>query len=111
MFWDEAVAASPGVLPPAALESEHPYLIAYTSGTTGKPKGAVHATGGFLVKIAAEVAYHADAHTGDRILFATDLGWIMGPWTHRRRAGPPARRSCSWRARRTSRALTGCGGS
>jgi acetyl-CoA synthetase len=80
-FWDEAVAVSPGVLPPAALDAEHPYLIAYTSGTTGKPKGAVHATAGFLVKIAAEVAYHADARSDDHILFATDLGWIMGPWT------------------------------
>ncbi len=81
VFWDEAVASSSGRLEPAWVEAEHPYLIAYTSGTTGKPKGAVHVQGGFLVKIASEVAYHANAGTDDRILFATDMGWIMGPWT------------------------------
>ncbi len=81
VFWDEAVASSSGRLQPTWVESEEPYLIAYTSGTTGKPKGAVHVQGGFLVKIASEVAYHANAGTDDRILFATDMGWIMGPWT------------------------------
>ena len=81
VFWDEAVASSSGRLQPTWVESEQPYLIAYTSGTTGKPKGAVHVQGGFLVKIASEVAYHANAGTDDRILFATDMGWIMGPWT------------------------------
>ena len=37
--------------------------------------------GGFLVSIAREVAYQTDVHEGDRIHFATDMGWIMGPWT------------------------------
>jgi acetyl-CoA synthetase len=37
--------------------------------------------GGFLVSIAREVAYQTDVHAGDRIHFATDMGWIMGPWT------------------------------
>jgi acetyl-CoA synthetase len=81
VFWDEAVADAPGELPPAWVDAEHPYLIAYTSGTTGKPKGAVHVHGGFLVKIASEVAYEVDGRAGDTILFATDMGWIMGPWT------------------------------
>jgi acetyl-CoA synthetase len=56
-------------------------VILYTSGTTGKPKGVLHVQGGFLVSIAREVAYQADGHPGDVILFATDMGWIMGPWT------------------------------
>jgi acetyl-CoA synthetase len=81
LFWEDAVVSSPGTLEPLPVEAEHPYLIAYTSGTTGKPKGAVHVQGGFLVKIAAEAAYEADLHPGDTILFATDMGWIMGPWT------------------------------
>ena len=73
--------AQPGELPPLEVDSEHPYLLTYTSGTTGKPKGVVHVQGGFLVSIAREVAYQADVHEGDVVHFATDMGWIMGPWT------------------------------
>ncbi len=71
----------PGELPAAQVGSETPYLLTYTSGTTGKPKGVVHVQGGFLVSIAREVAYQADVHEGDVVHFATDMGWIMGPWT------------------------------
>jgi acetyl-CoA synthetase len=81
LSWEDAVGPSPGLLEPLPVDAEHPYLIAYTSGTTGEPKGALHVQGGFLVKIAGEVAYEADGHRGDTILFATDMGWIMGPWT------------------------------
>jgi acetyl-CoA synthetase len=79
--WDDLVAQLPGDLQPAAVESEAPYLLAYTSGTTGRPKGALHVQGGFLLSIAREAAYQADLMPGDRVLFATDMGWIMGPWT------------------------------
>jgi len=79
--WDELVAEAPGTLAPAEVESEAPYLIAYTSGTTGRPKGALHVQGSFLVSIAREAAYQSDVRAGDRVLFATDMGWIMGPWT------------------------------
>jgi acetyl-CoA synthetase len=79
--WPEEVTRQPGTLAPLELDSEHPYLLAYTSGTTGRPKGALHVHGGFLVSIAREAAYQADVHRGDRVLFATDMGWIMGPWT------------------------------
>jgi acetyl-CoA synthetase len=73
--------AFPGELPAAQVDSETPYLLTYTSGTTGTPKGVVHVQGGFLVSIAREVAYQADVHPGDVVHFATDMGWIMGPWT------------------------------
>ena len=73
--------AHPGELPPAELDSETPYLLTYTSGTTGTPKGVLHVQGGFLVSIAREVCYQADAGPDDRIHFVTDMGWIMGPWT------------------------------
>jgi acetyl-CoA synthetase len=79
--WGESVEANPGELPALAVDSEHPYLLTYTSGTTGAPKGVLHVHGGFLVSITREVAYQADAHPGDVIHFATDMGWIMGPWT------------------------------
>ncbi len=71
----------PGELPALEVASEHPYLLTYTSGTTGTPKGVVHVQGGFLVAIAREAAYQADVHEGDVMHFATDMGWIMGPWT------------------------------
>jgi acetyl-CoA synthetase len=75
------LAHRPGELAPLEVASEHPYLLTYTSGTTGKPKGVVHVQGGFLVSIAREVCYQADVHEGDVLHFATDMGWIMGPWT------------------------------
>ena len=78
--WGDVVAESPGELAPLDVDSEHPYLLTYTSGTTGRPKGVLHVQGGFLVSIAREVAYQADAHPEDVIHFATDMGWIMGPW-------------------------------
>jgi acetyl-CoA synthetase len=79
--WPELVTEQPGTLPPLEVDSEAPYLLAYTSGTTGKPKGALHVQGGFLVSIAREAAYQTDVKAGDRVHFATDMGWIMGPWT------------------------------
>jgi len=80
-FWHDLVAGRDGAVPVEEVESEAPYLLAYTSGTTGRPKGALHVQGGFLVSIARETAYQSDLRAGDRVLFATDMGWIMGPWT------------------------------
>jgi acetyl-CoA synthetase len=79
--WPELVRRQPGQLAPLEVDSEHPYLLTYTSGTTGQPKGVLHVQGGFLVSIAREVAYQTDVHEGDVVHFATDMGWIMGPWT------------------------------
>jgi acetyl-CoA synthetase len=76
-----ALVLSDGAVRDAAhLDSEHPLLIAYTSGTTGRPKGAVHVHGGFGVKIAQEVAHQTDCHPDDTLFWFTDMGWIMGPW-------------------------------
>ncbi|MDQ2984931.1 MAG: AMP-binding protein [Actinomycetota bacterium] len=80
LFDAEAMDGRPGELEPLELDSEHPYLLTYTSGTTGEPKGVVHVHGGFLVSITREVAYQADAKPEDVIHFVTDMGWIMGPW-------------------------------
>jgi acetyl-CoA synthetase len=65
---------------PMAVDSEHPLFIAYTSGTTGRPKGSVHVHGGFLAKIAEEAAFQLDVTPQDRLFWFADMGWIMGPW-------------------------------
>jgi acetyl-CoA synthetase len=71
---------APGGLEPADTGAEDILMIAYTSGTTGRPKGAVHVHGGFLVKMASETAYQTDLHPDETLYWVTDMGWIMGPW-------------------------------
>ena len=66
--------------PTRLFDAEKPLFIAYTSGTTGRPKGSVHVHGGFLVKIAEEAAFQFDCRAGDRLFWFADFGWIMGPW-------------------------------
>jgi acetyl-CoA synthetase len=78
--WDELLASESTDCPSAPLDPESPLMIAYTSGTTGRPKGTVHVHGGFLVKIAQEAAHQVDMQQDDRLFWVTDLGWIMGPW-------------------------------
>lgn len=77
--WDTLIDRS-SPIEPVMTDAEEPVLLAYTSGTTGRPKGAVHTHGGLSVKLAQEGAFQADIRRGDRIMWATDMGWIMGPW-------------------------------
>ncbi|MEA2474526.1 MAG: acetyl-CoA synthetase [Thermoleophilaceae bacterium] len=78
--WDEFTGPHEGARVACAdTSAEDVFMIAYTSGTTGKPKGAVHVHGGFLVKIASECAYQSDIHPGEVFYWFTDMGWIMGP--------------------------------
>jgi acetyl-CoA synthetase len=76
--WSDLLATEPDpeVEPTSASDV---LLLAYTSGTTGRPKGAVHTHAGFLTKVASEVAYGFEMRPGRTFCWVTDMGWIMGP--------------------------------
>ena len=69
-----------GDCPVVWCDAEAPVMIGYTSGTTGRPKGAVHTHGGLLSKMALEGRLAMDLRPDDRVMWVTDMGWIMGPW-------------------------------
>src|SRR5207248_8703409 len=76
-LWPEPASAA---FPTRMVDSEHPLFIAYTSGTTGRPKGSVHVHGGWTAKVAEEGAFQTDVRADDTLFWFTDMGWIMGPW-------------------------------
>lgn len=79
VYWDDLLANTPGLLDPAAMEANAPGFIIYTSGTTSKPKGLVHAGIGFLVGAYHNVKYALDLAAEDVYWCTADVGWLTFP--------------------------------
>ncbi len=79
-WWHELIDPQPGQASTEVTAAEDVLLLLYTSGTTGKPKGAVHTHCGFPVKAAQDMAFGTDVHAADVMYWMTDMGWMMGPW-------------------------------
>jgi len=77
--WDEALAAADPVAPATPFDAEHPLFILYSSGSTAKPKGILHTTGGYLVGTAYTHKYVFDLRPDSDVFWCSaDVGWITG---------------------------------
>jgi acetyl-CoA synthetase len=78
-FVDEIMPPYKGKLvDPVSMPAEAPLFIMYSSGTTGKPKGCQHSTGGYLSYVTGTSKYYQDIHPEDTYWCAADIGWITG---------------------------------
>jgi acetyl-CoA synthetase len=77
-WWHRALDAASPACEPEAMDAEDMLFILYTSGTTGKPKGIVHTTGGYLTHVTATTKYVFDLKDEDVFWCTADVGWVTG---------------------------------
>ena len=84
LSWDELLTrgrdADASLRLAEPMGADEPLTVIYSSGTSGKPKGIVHTHCSFPIKAAQDMAFGTDVGEGTRILWITDIGWMMGPW-------------------------------
>ena len=78
IWWGDLNQGQSTICEPESLPAEHPLFILYTSGTTGKPKGVVHAHGGYLVQTALTSKWIFDLKPDDIFWCTADIGWVTG---------------------------------
>ncbi len=78
IYWHDAMASAAPVCACEPMDSEDPLYILYTSGTTGKPKGLVHTTGGYSVQTYLTSKYVFDLQEHDVYWCTADIGWVTG---------------------------------
>lgn len=79
--WTDVASSGNDDLPPYRTAANDPFMVIYTSGTSGRPKGAVHVHGGFPLRVAQDVAFMFDFKPGDRYFWMSDMGWMVGPFS------------------------------
>ncbi|MEO7507249.1 MAG: acetate--CoA ligase, partial [Pyrinomonadaceae bacterium] len=77
-WWHELMENASQDCPAAELDSEHPLYILYTSGTTGKPKGILHTTAGYLLQCHLTMQWVFDLKANDIYWCTADIGWVTG---------------------------------
>jgi acetyl-CoA synthetase len=79
VWWHDAVGSADADCPPEPMDSEDLLYLLYTSGTTGKPKGIMHTTGGYLTQVAFTHKYVFDLKPDEDVYWcAADIGWVTG---------------------------------
>jgi len=77
-WWHDLDESATEDCPAVPLDSEHPLYVLYTSGTTGKPKGILHTTGGYLTHVTATMKWVFDLRDDDTYWCSADIGWVTG---------------------------------